>query len=47
MTDFAATYATLSLGFTCREWGEVIMQQETLIALVQDIVYHFLVKFGS
>ena len=43
VSDFAAAYATLCFGLTCRERGEVVVQQEAFLALVQHIVHDFLV----
>ena len=45
VTDLTTTYATLSLGLTCTERGEVIVQQEFHIAMLQHIVNKLLVEF--
>jgi hypothetical protein len=47
VTNLTTTYAALSLGLTCAERREVIVKEETLIAMLQHIVNEFLVKFRA
>ena len=47
MTYLTTAYTALSLGLACRERREIVMQQETHIALVQHIVHHLLVQLGT
>jgi hypothetical protein len=47
VTNLTTTYATLSLSLTRTEWGEVIVKEEALIALVEHIVNHLLIEFGT
>ena len=47
MTDFTTADATLCLGLTGREGREVVVKEETHVALVQHVVYHLLIKFGT
>ena len=47
MTNLTTTYAALSLGLTRTERWEVIVQQETLITVLQHIVNEFLIKFRT
>ena len=47
VANFTTAYATLSLGFTRRERWEVVVEEETLIVLVQYIVNELLVELGS
>ncbi len=47
VTDLTTSHATLCLGLACGEGREVIVQQETLLALVQHIVHNLLVERGA
>ena len=47
MTNLTAAYAALGLGFTRTEGREVIVEQETHVALVKHIVNHLLIQFGT
>ena len=44
VTDFAAAYAADGFGLACREGREVIVEQETLAALVENVVENLLVE---
>ena len=47
MTYLSTAYAALSLGFAGAERWEVVVQKEAHVALVQHVVYQFLIKFGT
>ena len=47
VTNLAASHTTLCLGLSRAERGEVIVQQEAHVALVEHIVNEFLVELGS
>ena len=43
MAYLAAAYTTLCLGLASTEWREIIVEEETHVALVENIVNHLLV----
>ena len=47
VTNLTTTYTALSLGLTCGEGGEVVVKEETHVALVEYIVHQFLIQFGT
>ena len=47
VTDLTTAYATLGLGLTCTERGEVIVQQELHVAMLQHIVNELLVELRT
>ena len=47
VTDLTTTDATLSLSLSRTERWEVIMQQETLVALVEHVIHEFLIELGT
>ena len=47
VTNLTTTYTTLCLSLTRTEWGEVVVEQEALITLVEYIVNQLLVELGT
>ena len=47
VANLAAAYATLCLGLAGTERWEVIVKDETHVALVEHVVHHFLVELGA
>ena len=47
VTDLTTANATLGLGLTRTEWGEVIVQQELHVSMLQHIVNELLVEFRT
>ncbi len=47
VTNLTTAYAALGLGLTRAERGEVIVEQEAHVALVEHIIYHLLIKFRT
>ena len=47
VSDFATADTALRLGFAGGEGGEVVVKEEAHVALVEHIVYHFLVEFRA
>ena len=47
MTDFTASHTTCSFRFTGRERREVIVKQETLLALSQNLIENLLIELGA
>ena len=47
VTDLTTTQAALSLGLTCAERREVVVEQETLVVLIQHVIYHLLIILGT
>ena len=45
VTDLTTAYTTLCFCFSCREWREVIMEQETHVTLLQNVIDHLLIEF--
>ena len=43
VTNLTTAYATLSLSLTCREWREVIVKEEALVALLEHTVDKLLI----
>ena len=47
MTNLTTAYAALGLSLTSTEWGEVIVEEEAHVALVEHIVNHLLIELGT
>ena len=47
MTDLTTADTTLGTSLTCREWREVIVEEETLLTIVQDVIDELLVALRT
>ena len=47
MTNLTTTYATLGLGFASREWREVIVKKELVVAIAEYVIDQLLIELGA